>query len=52
MPHANLVIVWVMRRRDLHCSCPKIHVDCDGVGHNRQPAVDKRVKNEFPMEML
>lgn len=52
MPHSNFVIVYVVGGRNFHCSCPKVHVDCDGVRHDWEAAVDEWVEDKFAMKML
>lgn len=52
MALADIVIVWVVRGRDLDGTCSKPHVDSNRVGDDRYATVQERMLDEFAMKML
>lgn len=51
MADSNLVIVWIMRRGDLHSAGTELHVDDDVVRDDGDAAVEEGVFGEFTVEM-
>lgn len=52
VPHPDLVIVRVVRGRDLHRTRPELHVDDDVVRDDRDEAVDERMFRKLAVEVL
>ena len=52
MPHSNLIIVRIVRGRDLDCSGTELHVDGDGVGDDGEAPGEEGVEGEFAVEVL
>jgi hypothetical protein len=52
VPHAYVIIVRIVRRSDFHSSCPKRHIDHDGVGNDWHAAIKERMLGEFSVQVL
>lgn len=52
VPNSDLVIVRIVRGRDLHRARAELHVDDDGVGDDGDAPREEGVGGEFAVEML
>ena len=50
--HADLVVIWIVRGRDLHRAGSECHVHNDVVRDNGDAAVQERVLRESTVQML